>query len=89
MDLFFSITMGMFYLCTILFSKQRPADTEVHLMKKLFVFISVYVHVMYCIMYVQGVCMCVCVCTCVSECVRMFMDQEQDTADFTWTAKVT
>lgn len=28
----FSTTMGMFYLCTFLFSKQRPGDTEVHLM---------------------------------------------------------
>lgn len=43
------LTMGMFYLCTFLFSKLRAADTEVHLMKKkkkLYVFISVYVHVM-------------------------------------------
>lgn len=28
------LTMGMFYLCTFLFSKLRAADTEVHLMKK-------------------------------------------------------
>lgn len=28
------LTMGMFYLCTFLFSKPRAADTEVHLMIK-------------------------------------------------------
>lgn len=56
--------------------------------KKLYVFISVYVHVMYCI--VCAVCMVVCtVCMwrCVNECVCVLLDQEQDTANFIWTAK--
>lgn len=82
----FSITMGMFYLCTFLFSESwghRSAFNE-----KLYVFISMYVHVLYCIMYVQVVCMCVLyVCASVNECVCLLMGQEQDTANFIWTAK--
>lgn len=57
--------------------------------KKLYVFISVYVHVMYCIMCVQFVWLCgtVCMWRCVNECVCVLLDQEQDTANFIWTAK--
>lgn len=87
------LTMGMFlFMHLFLFKeRERAADTEVHLMKKkkLCVFISVYVHVMYCIMCVQFVWLCgtVCMWRCVNECVCVLLDQEQDTANFIWTAK--
>lgn len=48
----FSITMGMFYLCTFLFSKRRAADTEVHLMKN-----CMYLYLCMC-MLCSASCMC-------------------------------
>lgn len=80
----FSITMGMFYLCTFLFSKRRAADTEVHLMKN-----CMYLYLCMCMLCTAS-CMCsvcVCMCECVNECVCALIDQEQDTATFMRAAK--
>lgn len=66
----FSIKMGMFYLCTFLFSKRRAADTEVHLMKN-----SMYLYQCMCMLCAAS-CMCsVCVCMCVLYvCVSVWMN---------------
>lgn len=66
----FSITMGMFYLCIFLFSKQRAGDTEVHLMKN-----CMYLYPCMC-MFCTASCTCVCVCMycmCVQVCEWMCM----------------